>query len=104
LDNISSPHKAVIMKVGKRYMHVAHQVHIRKCLQSVETLECRNRGVIVSVLAKCEVDRVVNPESVQTKDICCFSAKHAPVRRNARCLRIKIMCPDGATDANEQAL
>jgi hypothetical protein len=81
LDNIPSPHKAVILKVGKRYMHIAHQVHIGKFLQSVETIECRNRGVIVSVLAKCEVDRVVNPESVQTKEICCLSARYAPVMR-----------------------
>jgi len=80
LDNISSPHKALILKVGKRYLHVAHQVHIGKCLQLVETLECRNRGVIVSVLATSELDRVFKPESGQAKDICCFSAKHAPLR------------------------
>ena len=80
MDNISSPHKAVILKVGKRCMHVAHQIHIGKLLQSVET----NRDVIVSMLAKWEVDRVVNPESAQTNDICCFSARYAPVRRKKK--------------------
>ena len=43
------------------YIHVAYQVHIGKSLQSVETLECRNRGVIVSVLTTSEVDSVFEP-------------------------------------------
>jgi hypothetical protein len=58
LDNFSSPHKTIILKVGKRYMHVAHLVHIGKCLQSVEIHESRIRNVIVSVLAKCGQSRV----------------------------------------------
>ena len=40
---------------------------------------------MVSVLASNEVDRGFEPWSVQTKDykigICCFSAKHAALRR-----------------------
>jgi len=63
LDNISSPHNALILKVGKTYLHVEHQAHIGKCLQLVESLECCNRGVIVSVLATNELDRVFKPES-----------------------------------------
>jgi hypothetical protein len=42
-------------------------------------------GVMVSVLASSVVDRRFEPRSDQTKDyridMCCFSAKHAAVRR-----------------------
>ena len=42
-------------------------------------------GVIVRVLASSVVDRGFQPRSGQTKDyeigICCFSAKHATLRR-----------------------
>ena len=42
-------------------------------------------GVMVSVLASSAVDRGLEPWSGQTKDykigICCFSAKHAALRR-----------------------
>jgi hypothetical protein len=42
-------------------------------------------GVMVSVLASSAVDRGFEPRSGQTKDyeigICCFSAKHAALRR-----------------------
>ena len=42
-------------------------------------------GVMVSVLAASEVDRGIDPRSGQAKDytigICCFSAKHAALRR-----------------------
>ena len=45
-------------------------------------------GVIVSVLASSAVDRGFEPRSVQTKDykigICCFSAKHAELRRKSK--------------------
>jgi hypothetical protein len=44
-------------------------------------------GVIVSVLAQSAVDRGFEPRSGQTKDytigICCFSAKHAVLRRKS---------------------
>ena len=80
LDNISSPHKALILKISKIYLHVAHQAHIGKHLQLVETLGYRNKGVIVSVLATSELDRVFKTESGQAKEICCFSAKRAPLR------------------------
>ena len=40
---------------------------------------------MVSVLASSAVDRGIDPRSGQTKDykigICCFSAKHAALRR-----------------------
>jgi hypothetical protein len=43
-------------------------------------------GVMVSVLASSAVDRGFEPRSGQTKGykfgICCFSAKHAALRRN----------------------
>ena len=42
-------------------------------------------GVMVSVLASSAVDRGLEPRPGQTKDykigICCFSAKHAALRR-----------------------
>ena len=50
----------------------------------------RNRigGVIVSVLTSSAVDRGFEPLSGQTKDhkigICCFSAKHAALRRKSK--------------------
>ena len=43
---------------------------------------------MVSVLALSEVDRGFEPRSGQTKDyeigICCFSAKHAALRRKSK--------------------
>ena len=43
---------------------------------------------MVSVLALCAVDRGFEPQSGQTKDyiigICCFSAKHAALRRKSK--------------------
>ena len=45
-------------------------------------------GVMVSVLATSAVDRVFEPRSGQTEDykigICCFSAKHAALRRKSK--------------------
>ena len=45
-------------------------------------------GVMVSVLALSAVDRGFKPLSGQTKDykigICCFSAKHAALRRKSK--------------------
>ena len=45
-------------------------------------------GVMVSVLASSALDRGFEPQSGQTKDyklgICCFSAKHAALRRNSK--------------------
>ena len=44
--------------------------------------------VMVSVLAPSAVDRGFEPQSGQTKDyeigICCFSAKHAALRRKGK--------------------
>jgi hypothetical protein len=44
-------------------------------------------GVMVSVLASSAVDRMFDPRSGKTKDckigICCFSAKHAALRRKS---------------------
>jgi hypothetical protein len=45
-------------------------------------------GVMVSVLDSCAVDHGFEPRSGQTKDyeigICCFSAKHAALRRKSK--------------------
>ena len=45
-------------------------------------------GVMVSVLASSVVDREFEPRSGQIKDykidICCFSAKHAALRRKSK--------------------
>ena len=45
-------------------------------------------GVMVSMLASSAVDRGFEPRSVQTKNysigICCFSAKHAALRRKSK--------------------
>ena len=51
---------------------------------------CSNRisGVMVSVPDSSAVDRGFEPRSGQTKDykidICCFSAKHAALRKNSK--------------------
>ena len=48
----------------------------------------RIAGVMVSVLASGAIDRGFEPRSGQTKDykigICCFSAKHAALRRKSK--------------------
>ena len=60
-------------------------------------------GVMVIVLVSGAVDRGFEPRSGQTKDyiigICCFSAKHAALRRKSKdwWLEIRIMCRSGAT-------
>ena len=45
-------------------------------------------GVMVSVLTSSTVDHWFEPQSGQTKDykigICCFSAKHAALRRKSK--------------------
>ena len=66
LGVISFSTNKLILKVIKTHINVAYQVHIGKCMQAVETLECRNRGgVIVSELATSEVDCVFEPQSGQ---------------------------------------
>ena len=52
---------------------------------------------MISVLALSVVDRGFESRSRQIKDykigICCFSAKHAALRRKTGWLGIRIMCP-----------
>jgi hypothetical protein len=56
----------------------------------LNVLDKRNRfgGVMVNMLASNAVDRGFEPRSGQTKDfktdICCFSAKHAALRRKSK--------------------
>jgi len=58
-----------------------------------DRLKNRVGDVIVSVLASSAVDRGFEPQSGQTNDykigICCFSAKHAALRRKSK------DCPGG---------
>ena len=56
--------------------------------QPSSTILNRIGGVMVSVLTSSAVDRGFEPRSGQTKDykigICCFSAKHAALRRKRK--------------------
>ena len=58
---------------------------ILQMLIDLDLFQNRIGGVMVSVLAWSAVDRGFEPRSCQTKDykigICCFSAKHAALRR-----------------------
>ena len=57
---------------------------------------------MVSMLASSAVDRGFESPSGQTKDyeigICCFSSKHAALRRKSKngLARIRVMCSSGA--------
>jgi hypothetical protein len=63
----------------------------------------RISGIMVSVLASNVVDHGFEPRLGQTKNykigICCFSGKHAALRRKSKdwLARIRIMCPNGVT-------
>jgi hypothetical protein len=50
---------------------------------------------MVSVLASSAVDRVFEPRSGQTKDhkivMCCFSAKHAALRRKSKLTVVSVV-------------
>jgi hypothetical protein len=56
---------------------------------------------MVSVLASSVVDCGFDRRSGQTKDykigICCFSVRHAVLRKKSKALGIMIMCPSWAT-------
>ena len=73
------------------------------CITEFSKLIYRIGCAMVSVLASSEVDRRFESRSGQTKDykigICCFSAKHAALRRKSKdwLLGIRITCPSGAT-------
>jgi hypothetical protein len=59
------------------------------CFRECHLLQVKYNGigVMVNVLASSAVGRVLDPPSDQTKDynigICCFSAKHAALRRKS---------------------
>ena len=60
-------------------------------MQTISQLQNMNdliSDVMVSVLASSGVDRGFQPQSGQTKeykiDLCCFSAKHAALRRKSK--------------------
>jgi hypothetical protein len=69
--------KGVCYHTMTKYIHV---------VTSIKRIHCIG-GILVSVLASSVVDRGFDPRSGQTKDykigICCFSAKHAALRRES---------------------
>ena len=68
--------------------------HLSKTEKAIKTFSNfpnilnHNGGIMVSMLASCAVDHGFEPRSDQTKDykigICCFSAKHAGLRRKTK--------------------
>ena len=58
------------------------------CVHILDFLSNRIGGVMVNVLVSSAVDRGFEPQSGQTKDyeigICCFSTKHAALRRKSK--------------------
>ena len=77
---------------------------VNSCHQFASNVKNRIRGIMVSVLPSSVADRGFAPWSDQIKDykigICCFSAKHAALRRNKAKIGwpgIRIMRPSGAT-------
>jgi hypothetical protein len=64
--------------------------HMYMIQETIPLTYVHDRGEMVSVLASSVVDRQLEPRSPsgQTKDfkidICCFSAKHAAVRRKSK--------------------
>ena len=72
------------MQSKEDYYHSCDKVYSRGNINQKH----RIGGVMVSVLASSAVDRGFEPRSGQTKDyqigICCFSAKHASLRRKSK--------------------
>ena len=66
------------------------QDKVLACCKLIYYTICLNRigGVMVSMFTSSTVDRGFEPRSGQTKDcklgICCFSAKHAALRRKSK--------------------
>jgi hypothetical protein len=66
------------------------QDKVLACCKLIYYTICLNRigGVMVSMFTSSTVDRGFEPCSSQTKDykidICCFSAKHAELRRKSK--------------------
>jgi hypothetical protein len=59
-----------IVRSATLFYDTPYHVHIGKCLQSVETLECCDRGgVIVSELTTTEVDSVFETQSGQGRHL-----------------------------------
>ena len=62
--------------------------YYKKKIQLVQVLFNRIGGVMVSVHALSAVDRWFEPRSGQAKEyktvICCFSAKHAALRKKSK--------------------
>ena len=84
---------------AKYRFYMSTYTGVRDYLTNMNRIGC----VMVSVLAQSVVDRGFEPRSGQTKDyaigVCCFSAKHATLRRKSKdwLLGIRIMCPSGTT-------
>ena len=54
--------------------HIYTGIYIKKCIG----------GIMVSVLALCAVDCEFEPNQSYENGICCFSAKHAALRRKSK--------------------
>ena len=71
---------------NNKTMNMLHSIVLNWVRASIPA--SRIDGIMVSVLASSAVDRGFEPQSGQTKDfnigICCFSAKHAALRRKSK--------------------
>ena len=77
---------AIVVQTFQVTAIVVQTIHVTAIVVQM----CHNHigGVMASVLASSPVDRGFEPRSGQTKDyefgICCFSAKHAALRRKRK--------------------
>jgi hypothetical protein len=82
--------KQLVLKMQLKKCRMCFLLHSTLPLKSNGFSLITNRigGVMVSVLASSVVDRGFEPRSGQTKDnkigICCFSGKHAVLRRKSK--------------------
>ena len=80
----SDTRRVILINIG----FLSHLLDINDTLPMLQRYCSRISGVMVSVLASSVVDRGFEPRSGQAKDykigICCFSAKHAALRRKSK--------------------
>ena len=80
----SDTRRVILINIG----FLSHLLGINDTLPMLQRYCSRISGVMVSVLASSAVDRGFEPRSGQAKDykigICCFSTKHAELRRKSK--------------------
>ena len=96
-----------LIRTTNTFIYPQYRVLLGNKFSKLNELFCNYKyrigGVMFSGLASSAVDRGFEPRSGHTKDykidICCFSAKHAALRRKSTdwLARFRIMCPSGAT-------